>query len=50
MHFPEEGVIYKAEIKFNKPRTVGGIALYPLNPIDGSIVYASVWIENPVFG
>ena len=50
MNIPEEGVIYKAEIKFNKPRTVGGIALYPLNPIDGSSVYASVWIENPVFG
>lgn len=50
MNIPQQGEIYRAEIKFNKPRTVGGIALYPLNPIDGSTVSASVWIENPVFG
>ena len=50
MNIPTQGDIYRAEIKFNKPRTVGGIALYPLNPIDGSSISASVWIENPVFG
>ena len=49
MDIPEEGEIYRAEIKFNKPRTVGGIALYPLNPIDGSSISASVWVENPVY-
>ena len=50
MNIPEQGEIYRAEIKFNKPRTVGGIALYPMNPIDGSSIYASVWIEDPVYG
>ena len=47
---PKQGEIYRMKISFDKPRTVGGIALYPTNPIDGSSISASVWIENPVYG
>ncbi len=50
MYIAKKGEIYRMKITFNKPRTVGGIALFPEGAIDGSSIGASVWVENPIYG